>query len=213
MTDSDDTTPARTDGTDSSDTGSERTDGIDSPEGSLPDSVVAEAERLTRLARNAVDPNERAAYERERGELLETHGYRARVREQDRAVLVCYPAEWLEDGVVQLDRVENLDRGIERPLEGPGPDDWETVETHNRELAETVEREHGPVHGANAHALADYAGNHHRTRFERLTDDQLQTFLEEYFPRNAWPTDDQRAVVEESIRLALDAAGSTERRR
>jgi hypothetical protein len=31
-------------------------------------------------------------------------------------------------------------------------------------------------------------------------------FVEEYYPRNVWPTDDQKAVVEESVRLVRDRA-------
>jgi hypothetical protein len=49
----------------------------------LPDDAVAEAERLTRLARRAVDDNERAAYRDRREEILDEHGYVARVREDD----------------------------------------------------------------------------------------------------------------------------------
>ncbi|PSP27676.1 rnhA operon protein [Halobacteriales archaeon QH_2_65_14] len=131
-----------------------------------------------------------------------------RVREDDNDVLVLYPDEWVEDGVAQLERIENLDRGVERPLGGPGETDrWEQTEAHNRELAETVAVEHGEVHGANAHALADFMSNHYAKRIETATGDELAEFVEEYFPRNAWPSDDQKAVVEESIRLVFECAG------
>ncbi len=135
----------------------------------LPPAVVEEAERLTRRAREAVDDNEADAYRRERTELIAEYSYRARVREDDEAVLVLYPDEWLEDGIVQREEIDDLDRGIERPLEGSGDDNWETVEQHNRALADEVETSHGAVHGANAHALADFMGNHYAKQVEQAT--------------------------------------------
>lgn len=173
----------------------------------LPEELVDEAERLTRLARDAIDDNEARAYLDDREALLTEYDYRARVREDDRDTLVLYPEEWTEDGTVYPQRIDDLDRGIERPLEGPGAsDEWEAVESHNREIAETVAAEHGDVHGANAHALADFAGNHYAKAIGKLTREELEEFLAEYFPRNAFPSDDQRAVVEESVRLTVEAA-------
>jgi hypothetical protein len=181
----------------------------------LPETVIDEAERLTRRAREAVDPNEAAAYREKRASLVAEYDFTARVREEDRDTLVLHPAEWVDDGRILPDRVDDLDRGIERPLEGPGEaDEWEATEAHNRELAESVDAEHGSVHGANAHALADFASNHYAKPIDRLTGEELQEFYDEYFPRNAWPTDDQKAVVEESVQLVLETAGeSTERAR
>jgi len=181
----------------------------------LPQAVIDEAERLTRRARDAVDPNEAAAYREQRDSLLSDHDFIARIRDEDRETLVLHPDEWVEDGRVQPEQIDDIDRGIERPLEGPGEaDEWEVTETHNRELAETVEAEHGAVHGANAHALADFASNHYAKPIDRLTGEELQEFYDEYFPRNAWPSDEQKAVVEESVRLVLAAADEpTERAR
>ena len=184
------------------------TDGGDDAERELPADVVDEAERLTRHAREAVDDAEQADARRARERLLVDYGFAARVREEsERAVLVLHPAEWVVDGTVRTERIDDLDRGIERPLSGVGIDDWEAVDTHNRELVAAVERAHGPTHGANAAALADFAGNHYSKRIERLTGPELALFLEEYYPRNAWPTDDQRAVVEKSVRLVFEQAG------
>jgi hypothetical protein len=175
----------------------------------LPRDVIAEAERLTRRAREAVDDNEIQAYHDARAELLDEHGYRARIREEENDVLVLYPEDWVEDGTVRPERIEDVDRGVERPLEGPGDtDEWERTETHNRDLAETVEADHGPVHGANAHALADFMSNHYAKPIEQATSEELREFVDDYFPRNAWPSDDQKSVVEESIRLVFDAAGT-----
>ena len=195
-------------GTDRSDDGREKREhNRTKRDTELPTDVIDEAELLTRHARRAVDPNEAAAYRDRRASILSDHGFRARVREEGRDTLVLYPDEWVEDGTVQPERIEYIDRGIERPLEGPGEaDEWAVVEEHNRELAETVADTRGEVHGANADALADFASNHYAKPIEDLTGAELEEFLAEYFPRNAWPTDDQQAVVEQSVRLTYQVA-------
>lgn len=175
----------------------------------LPDQVLTEAERLTRLAREAVDPNEAHAHRRRRDELLADHGYVARVRSDDTDdVLVCHPAEWLdEEGRVDIERIDDVDRGAEVPLEGPGDaENWDVIEAHNRAAADRVEREHGEVHGANAHAFADFMGNHYSKRIEKITSGEIEEFLTEYFPRNAWPSAQQREAVATSIELVRNAA-------
>ncbi len=172
----------------------------------LPDEAVDEAERLTRLARDAVDDAEGAAYLAERDELLAEYGYTARVREEKEGdVLVCHPSEWKEDGTIRTDRIDDVDRGVERRLSGAGdPDDWETVAERNDALVEAVAAGHGEAHVANARALADFAGNHYAKPVDELTRAELREFVEEYFPRNAWPSDRQRALVEDSIRLVFE---------
>ena len=173
----------------------------------LPASVVDSAERLTRLARQAVVDEEAEAYLADRDGRLARHGFSARVREEERRdVLVLYPAEWMEDGTVQLDRIEDRSRAHEIPLGGVGEEDeWETVEAHNAELVERVAEEAGPVHAANARAFADFMGNHYVRRMESAGEREVRDFLSEYYPRNAWPSDEQRAVVEESLRLIFQA--------
>jgi hypothetical protein len=181
------------------------------PHGASPDAeaetavaaeVVDEAERLTRLAREAVDDEEAAAYREGREELLAEHDYTARVREEDHDVLVVHPTEWVEDGTVYPERIDDLDRGIERQLSGAeDPDDWEAVYEHNMALVEEVEAEHGAAHGANVEALAEFMSNHYAKQIEQATESELTEFVEEYYPRNVWPTDDQKAVVEESVEL------------
>ena len=175
----------------------------------LPEETRARAEQLTRRARAAVDDREAAAYREQRAELVADHGYTARVREEDRAVLVLYPAEWVEDGTVHPDRIDDIDRGIEIPLEGPGEDaEWEVVATHNCEVADAVRERHGSVHGANADALAEFCNNHYAKPVEKLSPAEREEFLTEYYPRNVWPTDEQKAVVEESVSLAVETAST-----
>ena len=176
---------------------------------SLPEDVVTRALALTRRAREAVDDDERAAYREERDSLLAEHGYVPRVREDDTGeTLVLYPEEWVAEGVVQVDRIEDTDRAVERSLSGVGSDDWEAVEAHNRAVAERVRAEHGEVHGANAHAFADFMSNHYAKRVEAASPAEREEFLEEYFRRNAWPTEAQRDAVQRSLWLVEEIAES-----
>lgn len=175
----------------------------------LPDDTVSEAERLTRLARDAVDPAEAAAHRERRDELLADAGYTSRVRSDDTDdVLVLHPSDWVDDeGIVRVERIDDVDDGIEIPISGPGDGaEWDDIEAHNRALAERVADEHGPVHGKNAHTFADFLSNHYAKQAEKATPAEVREFVDEYFPRNAWPTDEQRALVEESVELVQDAA-------
>ena len=173
----------------------------------LPEETIDEAERLTRLARNAVDESEQAAYRERRANLLASHEFTGRVREDGgNDTLVLHPEAWLDtDGVVRTDRIEDLSRAVEIPLEGAGdPDDWAALDAQNRELVAAVRSEHGDVHGDNVEALADFMGNHYARPIDSVSRDELAEFLSEYFVRNAWPSDEQRAVIDESIELLFE---------
>jgi hypothetical protein len=175
----------------------------------LPESAIDSVERLTRLARNADDPAEAEAYRQQRASTLTEYGYTARVREEDTGdVLVCYPDEWVVDGVVRPDRVNNTDRGIEIRLSGPGdPDEWADVEAENSAVVEEVRDEHGDVHAGTARILADFMGNHYAKPIAEITPEELSEFCEEYVPRNAWLTDEQRSILDTSVRLTIEHAG------
>ncbi|HET7323247.1 MAG TPA: rnhA operon protein [Halococcus sp.] len=182
--------------------------------------TIDEAERLTRQARAAVDENERKAYREKRTALLAEYGFSARVREDATAargradreddsgeVLVCYPSEWVEAGEIRTERIEDTERAVERRLTGTeDPDDWEVVAAHNERVTERVGDAHGVVHGTNARAFADFMSNHAARRVESATEREIEEFLGEYFVRNAWPTDEQKAVIEKSLSLVFDAA-------
>ncbi|AXR82093.1 DUF7108 family protein [Natrarchaeobaculum sulfurireducens] len=190
------------------------TDGGSDADGShdeLPAEVIEEAERLTRLARSVPEDAEAEAHAERRATLLDEHHFTARIRDEDGdAVLVLHPAEWHDDGVIRTDRIEDLSRAIERPLEGTGdPDDWSDVDAQNRELASAVRAAHGDVHGDNADALADFGSNHYAKPIESLTGPELTEFRLEYFVRNAWPSAAQRAVIDDSITLVYETAGET----
>lgn len=172
----------------------------------LPEDIADETERLTRHAREASDADEADAARRQRDAVLASHGYTAREREAD-ATLVLYPRDWIEDDRVQVERVENTDRAIERPLEAPGDaTNWDDTDAHNREIAERVTERYGEIHGKNTAAFADFMSNHYAKPIEEATPTMREEFLDEYFPRNTWPSKKQHAIVEQSVELALDIA-------
>lgn len=172
----------------------------------LPDDIVEEAERLTRLAREAVDEDEATAYERHRDELLVEYEFTARIRDED-DVLVLHPAQWVEDGVIRVERIDDTDRAVEIPLSAPGDEDeWDAVEAHNATLVERVAEEHGPVHATNARAFVDFLGNHYVRRVEDATAAEVETFLTDYYPRNAWPTEEERDKIEQSLEILFETA-------
>ena len=175
----------------------------------LPEDTIEEVERLTRLAREAVDDAEATAYRAERAGLLDEYGFTARIREEDTGeVLVCYPSEWVEDGVIRPERVEDTDRGVEVRLSGPGdPDERDEVDRRNRDVVAAVRATPGEAHAATARALADFMGNHYGKPIAEATGDELAEFREEYFPRNAWPSDEQRSLLGESVRMTVEEAG------
>lgn len=197
--------------TDSIDSGSADTNSTDNAADDaepLPDAVVDDAERLTRLARQATDESERKAYRADRDETLAAHDYTARVRDED-DTLVLYPDEWLDGDTVELDRIDDTDRAVEIPLSGGGDDTWAAVEADNAALVEAVGEAHGPIHEANARAFADFMGNHYCRRIETATADHLAEFREEYYPRNVWADADQQAAVDASLEY-LFAVADTE---
>ncbi|WP_312908109.1 DUF7108 family protein [Natronosalvus caseinilyticus] len=176
----------------------------------LPAEVVDEAERLRRLERNAVDEGEREAYADRRKRLLEEHDYTDHVRADDGdEVLVLHPEEWHDEeaGVIRTDRIEDLTRAVEIPLDGSGdPEDWDTVDERNRALAAEVRDVHGDVHGDTAEALADFMGNHYAKPITSASSDELAEFRSEYFVRNAWPSEKQRDAIDNSLERIYETA-------
>lgn len=190
------------------------------PDEELPPSVINEALRLTRLARRAPEgpsdseckdpdrvktPDE---YRDERDTLLDSYDYSAHVREDDRgATLVCYPAEWIAGGQVHLDTVEDTDRAVERRVEGAGEQGaWEPVSAHNEAIAQRVADRYGDPHAATVRAFARFMSSHRVRRIDTATADDIVEFVDEFFPRNTWPTERQEAEVMRSLRLALTVA-------
>lgn len=186
-------------------------DGDAASDDGLPRDIVDEVERLTRLERSAVDETEVEAYEDRRDDLLDEHDFTARIRDDDGDdVLVCHPAAWHdeENGVIRTERIDDIDRAVEIPLEGTAnPDDWAAVDERNRDLVAAVREAHGDVHGDTAALLADFASNHYAKPMESLTSDELAEFGTDYVVRNAWPSAKQEGVIADSIELVFETAG------
>ena len=182
----------------------------DAPGHPLPAGLLEAVEQYTRQARATDDERAARRLRARRDDRLARYGYVARVREEpNRAVLVCHPAAWTEDGTVYPDRIDDLHRAVEIPLSGPGdPADWDEIHAHNRALADAVREHHGEVHGATAGALADFASNHYAKPIEALAAGELAEFREEYFVRNAWPSEAQRDVLSRSLELVFECADS-----
>ena len=178
---------------------------VESDESPLPESVLEDVERLTRLARASRNDPEREAYRQWRTSLLDAHGYRARVRTEDET-LVCYPTDWIEDGTVQVDRIDDRSAAVEIPLAEAGdPDDWEAVDAENRAIVAAIEEAHESEHAANAKAFADFMGNHRARPIASATAADVEVFLDDYYVRNAWPSPEERAIVTDSLALVFDA--------
>lgn len=174
---------------------------------SPPAAIIREAERLTRLARQTGNDEERALYRRKRDEILDEHGFTARIRESD-DTLVCYPSEWMAEGTAQVDRIEAVDKAVEVSLSGPGdPDRFDEVAEHNRSIVADIKTTYGRTHAANARAFADFMENHYVKQVDRATVDELTEFRTDYFRRNVWPTDEQRQKLDASLALVFEIAG------
>lgn len=174
----------------------------------LPADVRDTVAEFARKERAAERPERAHQLAERREQLVAEYGYTSRIREDDTgATLVCYPRDWVSDGTVEPAAVDDLSAAVEIPLAGAGdPDDWAAVAERNRAVAERVEREHGPAHGANARAFAAFMSNHRAREIGTATDDDVEEFRTEYYVRNVWPSETERAVVDESIELALSAA-------
>lgn len=172
----------------------------------LPAEITAEVERLTRLARRASDDREATAYHERRDALLDEYGFTVRLREDDHGeTLVCHPQKWIEDGVADLDEIEDVDRAAEIPLDGPGdPDEWEELYDRNMAVAREVRTRHGEDHGANAEALAEFVSNHYAKPIASVTAGELAEFRDDYYLRNVWPTERQADVLDRSLELTFE---------
>jgi len=176
----------------------------------VPVEVVDEAERLTRLARRTEDDAAAAFYRERRDELVAGHDYVPRLREED-DTLVLYPDEWMADGTVQLDRIETTDRAVEVSLSGPGDADrYREIAAYNEAVADAVADAHAEPHADTASSFAAFMSNHYVRAVDDATPEMRAEFREEYLPRNGWPTDEQLAVVEESLTVIESVAAEVD---
>jgi len=162
-------------------------------------SWVNEAARLTRVA---LSGGEEAR--RKRDALAEENGYNARLR--DDGTLVLHPTEWLdEEGVVDMEAFDAED-AYEVPLDGEGyeeaRDSNDTVLDGFEEMEDTEEADI-----FNARAFAEFCENHHATAVENVSEEHVREFLDDYYVRNVWASEEAEERVEESLRLFLQEAG------
>ncbi len=167
------------------------------------DDAVERVRELTRRIRAGDDRATSDDLHRRRERLLAAMDAHLHVRDDDPPVLVLYPDAWVDDGTVHPERIDDRSRAREVPLEPePASAGWGAVMETNMAVAEAVTERHGPDHGANAVALAEYLSNHHCRLIDDATEAELQTFLREYYPRNVWPTPHQAAIVRTSVERA-----------
>ncbi len=160
----------------------------------LPEAVRRDA---TRTARQVLAGDVPEAHLEE---VLSPYGYIPRIREEgDPPALVCYPADWREDGAVRVEAIESLDRAIELPLFPGDTEDWERVARANEQVVDRVAEEYGEAHASNARAFADFMDNHRGHRIANATDADVEEFLTQYYPRNVWADESAESLVEESV--------------
>ena len=133
-------------------------------------------------------------------------GFRWRLRETD-STLVCVPAGWYTDGVVDPDRVDPGE-AVEITC-APSASGYDTVARANAAVAASVAAAFGPVHGENAAAVARFMSAHLRRPIATMTDADQREF-DEFYRRNVWPSEEAAAVIEESVRLTLELARSSD---
>lgn len=158
---------------------------------------VEEAARLTRVALSGDDE----ARER-RDAVAEERGYRAWERED--GTLVLHPADWLDDGGVVDMEAFDAEEAYEVPLEGEG---YEEAREANDALLGEFESGASEQDVFNARAFAEFCENHHATAVENVSEKHVREFLEEYYVRNVWASDEAEERVEESLRRLLNEAG------
>lgn len=124
----------------------------------------------------------------------------------DSAVLVCYPEAWRDEGEIQIEAIDNIDRAIELPLTGAADEAWAEITARNAHVVEQVAEQYGSPHTANARAFATFMENHRARPIAHANDADIEEFLEEYYPRNVWPRAEEAAVIETSVELACQVA-------
>ena len=166
-------------------------------------------ERLKELAIqevNTEDSDTQAKLQQQRCALLEEIEWESRIRnDSGEPVLVCYPQQWTVDGTIDPDAINSIDRAVEIPLR-QSPDSWEAIAEHNETVAILVNEEYGEIHGENAAAFATFMNNHRAKPIEDASDETIEEFVREYYPRNAWPSKEAVPLVRESIEATLEIA-------
>lgn len=164
-------------------------------------------QRAVMLGRQLVEREADEEISKRLAELLGPHGFQPHVRsDEDGAVLVCVPAEWTVDGSVDPEAIEDVSRAIELPLTGAAHAEWEQVAAQNARVAARVAEECDATHAANARAFATFMSNHRARPITHATESDVEEFVQEYYPRNAWPSEAEAAVIGKSVRITRRVA-------
>jgi len=137
-------------------------------------------------------------------EIVRCAGYRWRIREAD-STLVCVPGTWFNDGVVMPERVDTAE-AIEIEC-APSATGYDAVATANAEVAAAVSAAYGPTHGENAAIIARFMSAHMRRPIASMTEADRAAF-DEFYRRNAWPSDDAKEVITQSVKLMRELAAT-----
>lgn len=135
-------------------------------------------------------------------EIVRSVGYQWRIREAD-STLVCVPETWFNDGVVIPERVDTAE-AIEIEC-APSAAGYDAVATANAEVAAAVSAAYGPIHGENATIIARFMSAHMRRPIASMTEADGAAF-EEFYRRNAWPSNDAEEVITQSVKLTCELA-------
>lgn len=159
-------------------------------------------ERAVEFTRHGLRTGDEEVLER-RDRLVRSHGHRARLRLDD-MVLVLYPEEWVEDGEVRFEEVEDVDRALEVELEPEK--EWGEAHSENKELLSEFGERVEDHHVYNARVFTEFLENHYSISVMDARQEHVNEFLEEFYPRNAWPSRQARVCVDESVEMFLEFA-------
>lgn len=161
-----------------------------------PDRDAEWVQEVVAVARAAVGARRDAGELDRMEDIAGDHGYRARLRDDD--VLVLHPDDWLDDeGVLHGD--VDPDDALEIHLGDSGG--AEEARMRNDDLLEGFEAdvEDEDVR-FNVERFAEYCENHHGVAVDEVTSQQVEEFVDEYYPRNVWPSGSAEEKLESSLR-------------
>ena len=117
--------------------------------------------------------------------LAAENGFVARLRDDE--TLVLYPDDWVVDGKVDLERIDDTDRAYEIPLSEKG-ESWEDVHSYNSDVIEKLSEmeEITETEVSNAEYFVEFVENHYILPVDEVSQKHVREFLEDYYPRNVW---------------------------
>jgi len=157
---------------------------------------VDEAVGLTRISMSG-DEDAR----KKRDSVAKEHGYTARQR--DDGVLVLHPEDWIKDGTVDVSAFD-ADEAYEIPLNGRG---FEEAREANNAVFEEFLPGSEEADVSNVRAFAEFCENHHSVAIENATAEQVSEFLNDYYVRNVWLSEEAEDRIESSLKKLFEFVG------